>query len=269
MSLPQHQRVPLLTWLATSGVAFALVLLLIGVPVAISSFNSANAVPYSCPNHLISELGFPFASRLTWVFNGDLTLLGVLVLPALIAVSEKLKTRLAHVAAAVGSIAFLALSVMGVFGLKHDLLRSPYRLLNFLSIHTALAGVFFLGWIAATALFALAFWRHGRRPIVRLVAATSFICCCIFPITIVISAFTHPTESALQKDVENPAFRASMQASSAASQLSPWLDTHRPRIWPQALLEWCMAWASMLWFAASIAFLWSNDRQQPKSATFG
>lgn len=260
MPLPHRQPDSRLTWYATAGILLMLALLAVGLPLAATAFNRSNAVAYSCLNHLASELGFPFASPVTWLFDVSLTLAGILVLPALHAVQRRLATPAARSASACGYIAFLALTALGLYGLRQDLTRTPCIPAHFLIIHTALTLVFFLGWLIATALFTRAFLRHTRHRATKLMATLSLLCCLVGPVTLLVSAFNHRTEAALFNDLRHPAFRAQLQIPTIAPTLVQWFDTHRPHLWPTALLEWCVIWSSMLWFAASILFLWTNNR---------
>jgi len=252
-----HSR---LTWFAAAGVALMIALLCIAFPLEAAAFNRSNAVPYSCLNHLTSELGFPFASPSTWLFDISLTLTGVLVLPALYAVQRRLKT---HAATTCGCTAFLTLTVLGLYGLSQDLKHSPDIPAHFLIIHTALTLVFFLGWLLSTALFTRAFLRQGSHPTPRLMATISLLCFLVGPVTLIVSAFNHRTEAAFLSDLRSPAFRAQLQVPTTAPTLVLWFDTHRPHLWPTALLEWCIIWSSMLWFAAAILFLWTTPRTRP------
>src|SRR5580698_4777783 len=98
--------------IATACTRLALLVFITGIPVSMAAFNRANAVPYSVLNHAISELGFPFASSRTWVFNGSVALSSLLLLPMLWVVARRLHTFIAYAAAFVGTAAFGALALM-------------------------------------------------------------------------------------------------------------------------------------------------------------
>src|ERR1700689_3130186 len=132
-----------LTLVATVAALVSMVLWFMGISLAIISFNHSNAAPYSCWNHVISELGFPYASRLTWLFNGTLAISSLLLLPTLYTVGAYLRMRLANVAVGFGFVTCLALSSLGIFGLKQDFSHGPYVFLPFLRNHLIIADLFF------------------------------------------------------------------------------------------------------------------------------
>jgi hypothetical protein len=249
------------TQLATLAALVAVISLFTGISLSVISFNHNNRMAYSCWNHAISELGFPYASPMTWVFNGTVAISGLLFLPILYVLGMNLRMRSGYVAVGFGFVTFLALSAVGIFGLKQDLLHSQYVFSRYFRIHMALSGVFFLGWLATIATFTIAFCGRWKDSISRLMAIVGILSCLVFPTAMIASAYSHPTETALQQDLKDPAFRARLAAPTSAPILSPWLDSHRPHFWWQTFMEWCFAWSALLWFGTAIAFLWTKRRE--------
>ena len=245
-----------LTWLATIAALVSVVLWVIGISLAIVSFNHSNTVPYSCWNHVISELGFPYASRLTWVFNGTVAAGGLLLLPTLYALGAQLRTRLGTMAVGFGFVACLAVSTVGMLGLKQDFSHAPYFFLRFLKVHLAISDVFFLGWLVTVTLFTVVFYSRWEDPAARFMVVMGMISWLLYPIFLVVALSANPMGAALLKNLKDPAFRAIIEAPSSSSILSPWLDCHRTPIWWVAALEWGLAWSMWLWFGAALIFLW-------------
>ena len=123
------ESVPRSTLLATFAALIALILWLTGISLALVSFTDNNAAPYSCWNHTISELGFPFASPLTWLFNGAEFITGLMLLPIMYALGAQLRTSLGYVATGFGSpFCFIPISLSGRGrrGLKRKFVVHPF-----------------------------------------------------------------------------------------------------------------------------------------------
>lgn len=247
-------------WFATFTAVFAMILWAAGISISIISFDEKNVMAYSCLNHAISELGFPHASQMTWVFDATLALGGLSLLPILHALRVNLRSRLGYIAAAFGLGTFLSLSAIGWFGLQQDFSKAPYIFTEFFRVHIEIAGVFFLGWLISVTLFTILFCLRWKERVSRLMAIAGLISLLIYPTAILITAHGDPMQSAIQRDVQAPAFRAMLHAPTYAPILSPWLDSHRPHIWWQALMEWCEAWSILLWYGAALVFLWVRTR---------
>ena len=262
------ESVPRLTLLATFAALIALVLWLTGISLAVVSFNHSNAAPYYCCNHVISELGFPFASPLTWLFNGTLAIAGLMLLPISYALGAHLRTRLGYVAAGFGILTCLAISGIGMLGLKQDFLHSSYVFMSFLKIHLAVADVFFLGWFLTVTLFTINFCRRWSDSVSRLMAFAGFINWPFYPALFAVAIYANPMQTPLLKDLKDPALRAMFFIPTSSPILSPWLDSHRPHIWWPAALEWGLAWSVLLWHGIALIFLWKKTKGAAKhSAT--
>ncbi len=246
--------------MATIAALISVVLWFIGISLAIISFNYSNAVPYSCWNHVISELGFPYASRLTWLFNGTLAISSLLLLPTLCAMGAYLRTRLGTVAVGFGFVTCLALSALGMFGLKQDFSHGTYVFLPFLKVHLIIADLFFLGWLVTVTLFTVVFYRRWNDPASRVMAMVGIISWSLYPIFLIVALHANPMGAALLKDLKDPAFKAMFHSPTSSPTLSPWLDSHRPSIWWPAALEWALAWSIWLWHGVALAFLWGKIR---------
>ena len=246
------------TGLATIATLISAVLWFFAIPPAVISFNRSNVVAYSCWNHVLSELGFPYASRLTWVYNGTLAIGGLLLLPTFYALRNCLQTWLGAVAKGFGVVTCLALSVLGLLGLRQDVFGGPYIFLRFLEIHLAVADVFFLGWLATVTLFTISFCRRWGDYSTRPVAVVGIFSMLLYPLFLVVAFFANPMSVPLRKSLRDPAFRAIIKAPNTIAILSPWLDCHRPPVWWPAALEWALAWSIWLWFGAALWFLWKN-----------
>jgi hypothetical protein len=252
------RNVPRSTWLATVAASIGVLVWLNGVHLAVVAFDSHNAVPYSRWNHVISELGFPFVSPLTWVYNGTLAASSLLLLPTFYALSTHLRTGLGYVAAGFGTISCLALSGVGIFGLRQDIFYSSYIFMRFYRIHMALAGVCYLGWLVAMTLFAIQFFRRWKDPATRVMAIAGILCCLVYPAFFIAVRSSDPMQAALAKDLRNPAFKASLNSPGSVNILTQWLDLYRPHIWWPAALEWVWAWSMLLWLGAALVFLWTR-----------
>jgi len=196
------ESMPRLTLLATIAAFIAVVLWFTGISLAIISFNHDNAAPYSCWNHVISELGFPYASRLTWLFNGTLAIASLLLLPTLYALGAYLHTRLGYVALAFGFVTYLAISAVGMLGLKQDFLHAPYFFLRFLKMHLVAADAFALGWLVTVTLFTIVFCRCWKNPASRLMALAGITCWFVYPISLIVSFYGNPIQAPLLEDLE-------------------------------------------------------------------
>ena len=257
---------PRLTLIATIAALISVVLWVTGISLAITSFNHGNAVPYSCWNHVASELGFPYASRLTWLFNGTLVIASLLLVPTLYALGAYLRTRLGYVALGFGFFTCLAVSAIGMLGLKQDYLHAPYFFLRFLTMHLAVADAFFLGWLVTVTLFTIIFCRRWKDPAARPMAVVGILCWLLYPMFFIVAFYANPTGAALVKSLKDPAFRAIIDAPSSSPILSPWLDCHRPPIWWPAALEWMLAWSLLLWHGLALVFLWMKTKRNGVNA---
>ena len=249
---------PRLTRLATLSTLISGVLLVGGISFAIVSFNQNRALlPYSCWNHAISELGFPFASALTWLFNGALMIGGLMFLPTHYVMGAHLRTRLGYAATTFGYLGGLALSSLGLVGLRQDVLHAPYSFGPFFAIHVVLALVFFLACTVGILLFTIQFYRRREDPSVRPLILAGMACGLVYITFMVVSICPNPTHAALAKE-----FRVIVNLPPTSSPLlSHWLDSHRPPIlWPAAL-EWMWAGVVLLWHGIALLFLWIKTRE--------
>jgi hypothetical protein len=249
-----------LTWLAIIAALISVVLWVTGISLAIVSFNHSNTVSYSCWNHVISELGFPYASRLTWVFNGTVAVGSLLLLPTLYALGAQVQTRLGTVARGFGFVTCLAVSLVGMLGLKQDFLHGPYIFMRFLKIHLAISDVFFLGWLVAVTLFTIVFYRLWKDPAAWFMVVAGIISWLLYPLFLIVAIYANPMQAPLLKDLKDPAFRILLDSPTSSPFLTQWLDSHRPPIWWPAVLEWGLAWSMWLWFGAAVVFLWVKMR---------
>jgi len=242
--------------LATVAAFIGAVVWFAGTHIAMASFDSHQAVPYSHWNHVISELGFPFASPMTWAYNGTLAIASLTVLPILYALSGHLQTRLATIAARFGYCACVALSCVGIYGLRQDILRTPYLLTHFYRVHMAFATVFFLGWVIAVTLFAIVFSRRWQDPASRAMAIGGFVCALLYPAFAISAICGGPMQTALAADLKDPVFKTVLTSPTSGPLLTQWFDLHRPHIWWQASFEWIWAWSILFWLAMALAYLW-------------
>jgi len=256
--LTVFRSVPRQTLVGTLATLVGGVLWFTGISVAIVSFNHHQPFPYSVWNHTFSELGLPFASPLTWVFNGTVTITSLIVPFILCAVSAHLKTRLGNIAAGFGATACVALCCMGIFGLKQDMSRSPYLLLPFMSTHNALAGMFFLGWAVSVLLFALAFKRHWKDVASRIMTVAGVVCALLCPTFFLSAIYPSAVGRSLLQDFEEPAFRTVLTSPSSAPLLTQWWDRHRPHFWWPTTLESILICSVLVWLAMAMVFLWSK-----------
>jgi len=255
------ESVPRLTLLATFAAFIGVVLWLTSIHFAVVSFNHNNTVPYSCWNHVASELGFPEASQLTWLFNATIAVAGLMLLPTIYALGVHLRTRLGYVAVGFGFFALLSISGVGMLGLKQDFSHSPYVFMRFIKIHLAIADAFFLGWLVTLTLFTIIFCRRWKDPVSVLMAFVGIICWLLYPVFFVVAIYANPMQAHLQKDLKDPTFRAMLDSPTSSSILSPWLDSYRPHIWWPAALEWSLFWSVLLWHGVALIFLWMKTKR--------
>jgi hypothetical protein len=244
------------TWLATVAAFIGAVVWFAGTHIAMVSFDRHQAVPYSYWNHVISELGFPFASPMTWSYNGTLVIASLTMLPILYALNAHLQTRLATIAARFGYCACIALSGVGIYGLRQDILRTPYGLTHFYRVHMAFATAFFLGWVIAVTLFAIVFSRRWQEPASRAMAIAGFVCALLYPAFAISAIYQGSMQKALAADLKDSVFKTVLTSPTSAPLLTQWFDLHRPHIWWQAAFEWIWAWSILLWLAMALVYLW-------------
>jgi hypothetical membrane protein len=257
-SFESHSR---FTRFATLGALLGAALLAAGISFAIVSYNHNRALQtYSPVNHAISELGFPAASRLTWLFNGTVAIGGLLLLPVNFALAARLRTGLGHAAARCACLGALSLSGLGLFGLRQDFLQTPYLIGPYFRIHMIFAGVFFLAWSAAISLFTIAFCRRGRDSASRLMALAGIMFCVVFGALLLVTICLDPAQMASFKD-----FKTFLQSPpTTAPILSRYLDAHRPRIFWQMVTEWTWAGLVLFWHIAAVTFLWRRNAEMPQ-----
>jgi hypothetical protein len=254
---------PRLTLLATISAVVGVAILFAGVSLAIVSFNHSNAMPYSCWNHFISELGFPGASQWTWLFNGTLVISSLLLLPALYALGKHLNTRLGYVAAGFGYAACLGACCLGLQGLNQDFSQTPYIFLRFLIIHVMFAAMFWDGCLVALTLFTIAFCRRWKDSASRFMALVGIICWLAYLATHFALIYANLLWAIIKKDLQDPAFRAVLKAPTSTPIWLPWLDSHRPRLWWPTVFEWGLASSVLLWLGLALIFLWMKTRREP------
>lgn len=237
-----------------------LVLLLGGLSSAMAAFNqNAALLPYSCWNHPISELGFPYASARTWMFNGGLAIGGLMFLPLYHALGALAPGGLGRAARVCGFLGGLSLSGLGMLGLREDVLQGPYSFVWFLGLHMVLAFVFFLACTAGITLFAIHFHRGGKAPWSRRMALAGMACALVYLTFLVVAVWPNPTHAALAKDL-----KALLEAPPTTSPLlSLWFDSHRPPVlWP-AVLEWLWAGVALIWHGiAAVGLRFLDQRGQ-------
>jgi Protein of unknown function (DUF998) len=253
-------RVVILSAMAAGILWFA------GVALAMAAFNRSNAVPYSVLNHTISELGMPYASSLTWFYNGSEAAAGLLLLPSYLALRRSLSTRSGNVAAALGGVTCLGLTALGVQGLQRDLFASSYRFVPFLTLHNELSAVFFLGWLATAAVFTGIFLRRWRDPFCRLLALVGIGSFLVIPAGLWAAFHANPVQAGLARDLKDPVFLQKLRSPASAAIFSPWLDSYRPHLWWPAVLEWSAASSFILWQAAALLFLWRQTKRLEHSS---
>jgi hypothetical protein len=261
LEIPVFDSLPRSTQLAlAAGLIFA-VLCFPCLFFVLVSFNHHNAQPYSFLNHTASELGFPGASPLTWLYNAAIVVASFALLFILCALGKQLRKPVGYAAVGYSVGSCLGLAGIGVLGLRQDVLHTPYLFQPYLQIHLACADVFFLGWLVAVALFTIVFCRQWNEPLSRAQALIGIGSCLLFVAFVASAIHSSPMQVALQKDLKNPVFQAHLVAPTTASILTPWLDSHRPQFWSLALLEWAIIGSIVLWCGMSLIYLWKKTRR--------
>jgi hypothetical protein len=125
------------------------------------------------------------------------------------------------------------------------------------------AGMLFGGWLVALTLFTIVFCRRWKDPASRFMAVVGIICWLAFPVTLFVLIHTNPSWAIIKQDLHDPAFRAVLEAPTSAPVLSPWLDSHRPRVWWATVFVMGLAAAVLLWLGLALIFLWMKTRREP------
>jgi hypothetical membrane protein len=126
------------------------VVLLVGIFAAAVYFEESQGGGYSPLNHFISELGWGRDSPKAWVFNTCICVGGLLLMPIMLMMGERLCTPLGRAGMSVGVFAALCGGAVGLLPLE------------FLVPHLCVALLFFLGLFLSISLFTIALCREGH-----------------------------------------------------------------------------------------------------------
>ena len=182
------------------------------------AYSGKQAEPYSLLNHFISELGETGVSRAAWLFNAGLVASGALLIPSAIGLGLHLRTVWSLLGMAAGVSAGVFLAGVGFFPM------------NNLAPHAFTAMWFFRMGLATVLLFGIAFATQGRGRIrVRRVAG-------------LFSAIAAASYAAFLLMASPP--------SGGTSSFDASLFARRPPLWPLAVVEWAVFFATILWFLA-------------------
>jgi hypothetical protein len=182
--------------------------------------------------------------------------------PTFYTLGKHLDTRLGYVAAGFGYAACLGACSIGLQGLNQDFSQTPYIFKRFLIIHAVFSGILWGCCLVALMLFTIIFCRRSKHPASRFMALV--VICWLGYLAIHFTLINaNQMWAIIKKDLQNPAFRAMLKAPTSAPILSPWLDSHRPRIWWPTVFEWGLALSVLLWLGLALIFLWMKTRRGP------
>ncbi|MFA6560661.1 MAG: hypothetical protein WCV00_01975 [Verrucomicrobiia bacterium] len=119
------------------------VILVAGCAVTALPFHGEKGETYSLLNHLISELGVVGVSNLAAVFNGSLTIAGLIIAVFMAGLGRHLQTRLAHAAAVSGVVSGILCSIVGRIPMN-DLVPHLWAAFSFFSCGLLTVGLFSL-----------------------------------------------------------------------------------------------------------------------------
>jgi hypothetical membrane protein len=200
-------------------------ILILGSLITAIQYHGKEGEPYSILNHFISELGEVGVSTLAPVFNASLTVGGLVLVIYVIGLGLYIYTKRGYVATAFGILSCLSCSLLGVF------------LTNNLSIHDALADLFFYDGLIATTLFTLGIIFDKENKVSKWLAVPAIItvaCFVSFPVI--------PEAASLTR----------------VQTLHPDRFT-RPDIWPTTILEWLVFFSGNAWFVLTSVYLMSKE----------
>ena len=125
----------------------------------------------------------------------------------------------------------------------------------------AIADAFFMGWTAAITLFTILFCGRWNEPAARLMALAGIVFWVVFFTLLVVTIYLNPAQATAFKD-----FKVILDSPPTSSPLlSQWLDSHRPPVFWQAVLEWEWAGAVLLWNGVALVFLCMTTREVPEN----
>lgn len=202
-------------------------LIILGVIISSLVYRGKNGERYSLFNHFISELGEVGVSRAAWAFNGALILGGLLLVPFNIALGVRLGSILGWLGAAVGCVAVLGVTAVGLFPM------------NNLKPHTTAAFTYFRGGLLMTLFYGLAvlFQPAGAPKIPYAVMILTFLALAAYAAFL---AAIRP-KGKPQGEPDN--------------SLDPLQGPVRPRFWLLPTLEWAILFTTMLWLFATAAVI--------------
>jgi hypothetical protein len=194
-----------------------LILAVVGVTAAF--YMGKEKERYSILNHFISELGEIGVSRLASLFNGALSAGGLLFVPFLIGLGIRLGNVWGLLGLCAGLGASGAIVALGILPM------------NKLAPHTKTSGVFFWLGLVTIVFFTIAIFTQpgGALAVPLTVNIFSGLAFLAYAGFLGLGAYLYFTGE--KRDIYSPATLPS-----------------RPRIWPLAMLEWGVLFATLLWF---------------------
>jgi hypothetical membrane protein len=192
------------------------VLISLAVLVSVLLYEGKKSEPYSLLNHFISELGEVGVSGAAWLFNTGLVAAGALFIPCSIGLGLHVRSPLSLLGMAAGVCTGIFLAGVGVFPM------------NNLPPHAFTAMWFFRLGLLTVLLFGAAFAVQPRGRVRVRKAAVLF------------SALTVAAYAAFLVMAAQP-------NAGGASALDAGF-ARRPRMWPLAVAEWAVFFATILWF---------------------
>lgn len=200
------------------------VILVTGCAVTALPFHGEKGETYSLLNHLISELGVVGVSKLAAVFNGSLTIAGLIIAVFMAGLGRHLQTRLARAAAVSGVVSGILCSIVG---------RIP---MNDLVPHLWAAFSFFSCGLLTVGLFSLVIARDEKKRLPRWLVVSGLMAFASFAAFLAYPLITRQTPVEIVR----------------VSQ------TARPDIWAAAILEWLVFITVTTWIVLVSVCLWAQ-----------
>ena len=159
-------------------------------------------------NHLVSELSLSYVNHLAWLFNGGLTISGLMFIPIMIGLGKRINSKIITI---IGIIATLGCSLTGLFPM--DTLILP---------HYVSAFTFFFTSAITIALVTLLLIKESDPGISKYFIIPGFVVVGIFLVLITVD------------------FSIVLETLTLGHM---WVVIKRPSVWILAIMEWAVVLA--------------------------
>ena len=218
--------------IASSDMAQAgILIILLCVLIAASSYVGRQNEAYSFLNHFISELGEIGVSPLVLIFNGGLILGGLLTSCFMLGMAIHIGGRWGLGLGIVGLVTSITVTLVGIYPM------------NQLEIHMVTANTFFRGGLLVSLGYSLYILCSRQPQLPRVTAITSGITVLAFAL-----------------------FLWFLPGSQEGSESVVEILKNRPEIWALPILEWFVFLCVMGWIASTAYFLRKTIKNNQKQS---